>query len=471
MKRLPLYIFFTANAISMIGNNLTMMAVPWFVLETTGSAAKTGWVGFFTAFPAVVAAFFGGTVVDHLGHRRMSIFSDLASGVTVAMIPLLYTTAGLHFWQLLLLVFLSALFDAPGHTARQALLPDLAAIAGAPLERANAWQQTINRFATLVGPALAGVLIALLSSSHVLWLDAASFAVSALLFALAVPAGNARTNPTTSYFTQLKEGLQFVRRSRLILTVIITVAVTNFLDSPLFAVVMPVYARQVYGSAAALGLLLSGLGAGAVMGGLLFGVIGPRLPRRMTYITSFILVGLPFWVLTTTPPFPIALVALFFTGVAAGPINPLLMTVFQERTPAELRGRVGGITMAVAFVAAPLGMVLAGYLVERLTLTVTLAVIASCYLLVTVGQIFSPALHEMDHRVSPDYQERSFSGMMEGVSARKISEAHQSNGDIQKTFVSKTYKKTNTGRADGRDDSGANPVRRIGEWGNPTHRA
>ena len=94
------------------------------------------------------------------------------------------------------------------------------------------------------------------------------------------------------------------------------------------------------------------------MGGLLFGAIGPRLPRRTTYITSFILVGLPFWVLTMTPPFLIALTALFFTGVAAGPINPLLMTVFQERTPPELRGRVGGITSAkrVADYAAARGV-------------------------------------------------------------------------------------------------------------------
>lgn len=146
MKRLPLYTFLAANAISMIGNNLTMVAVPWFVLETTGSAAKTGLVGFFTALPAVLAAFFGGTLVDRLGYKRMSIISDLASGLTVAMIPLLYLSIGLQFWQLLLLVFLSALLDAPGNTARQALLPDLAALTATPPERVNAWQQTIQRF-------------------------------------------------------------------------------------------------------------------------------------------------------------------------------------------------------------------------------------------------------------------------------------------------------------------------------------
>ncbi len=397
MKRLPIYTFFTANAISMIGNNLTMIAVPWFVLETTGSAAKTGLVGFFTALPAVLAAFFGGTIVDRLGHKRMSIVADIASGLTVATIPLLYITVGLQFWQLLLLVFLGALFDAPGYTARLALLPDLAQMAGMPLERANAWQQTLERFATLVGPTLAGVLIGLLSSSHVLWIDAASFAISALLYALVISAKQTKTDAAESYFKQFKEGLQFVRHSRLILAIVLTIAVTNFLDSPIFAVIMPVYAKQIYGDATRLGLLLSIFGAGAVVSGLAFGVIGHRLPRRATYLTVFILVGLPFWVLALTPPFPIALAAMFCCGLAAGPINPILMTVFQERVPAEMRGRVGGMIIAIALVAAPLGMLLAGLLVERLGLTMTLLLIAGCYLLVTLGQIFTPALREMDN--------------------------------------------------------------------------
>jgi MFS family permease len=404
MKRLPLYIFLTASAISMIGNNLTMIAVPWFVLETTGSAAKTGLVGFFTALPAVLAAFFGGTLVDRLGFKRMSIISDLASGLTVALIPLLYITVGLQFWQLLLLVFLSALLDAPGNTARQALLPELATLTATAPERVNAWQQTVQRSATLIGPAVAGLLIAFLGSSQVLWLDAATFVISALLFAVAIPVGQAQAAAPMAYFEQLREGLHFVRRSRLILSLVLTVAITNFLDSPVFAVVMPVYAKEIYNNAAQLGLMLSSFGAGAVVGGLIFGVIGQRLPRRGTFIVLFVLVGLPFWVLALTPPFPVAVAALLWSGLAAGPINPILMTVFQERIPPEMRGRVFGMIMAIALMAAPLGMVLAGYLLERLTITATLIIIAICYLLVTIGQIFNPALHDMDNqRTAPDY--------------------------------------------------------------------
>jgi MFS family permease len=398
MKRVPLFAFLTANAISFVGNNLTMIAVPWFVLETTNSAAKTGLVGFFTALPAILAAFFGGVIIDRFGFKRMSIASDLASGVTVAMIPLLYFTGGLQFWHLLGLVFLSALLDAPGNTARTALLPDIAGAAGVGLEQANAASQTIQRATMLVGPANAGVLIAVVGTSNVLWLDAASFGISAGLFALAVPSGKRQPAASSPYFERLKEGLRFVRGDRLILTILLTVAITNLLDTPLFAVILPVFAQRVYGDATRLGVMISAFGAGAMLGALAYGVIGDRLPRRLTYITTFFLISLALWVLAFGPPYPAIVSALFFAGLVAGPINPLLMTVIQERIPAELRGRVFGTVTAVALIVTPLGMVLAGFAVERLSLTVTLIIIAASYLLVTGGQFFNPALRKMDRR-------------------------------------------------------------------------
>jgi MFS family permease len=402
MKRIPLISYFFANLISLVGNNLTMIAVPWFVLETTGSAFQTGLVAFFTALPAILAAFFGGTIVDRFGQKRMSIISDLASGITVLLIPLLYGTRGLQFWQLLLLVFLSALLDGPGNTARQALLPELALAANLPLEKANAVQQAIHRAGTLIGPAMAGFLIVWLGSSNVLWLDAATFAVSAGLFALAIPSGQPRVKPESRYFKLLQEGWQFVRRDRLIIALCVTIAITNFLDTPLFAVVLPVYAEQVYGQATALGLLISSFGAGALIGSLLFGLVIFRAPRRITFVVAFIFAGMPFWALAFMPPFFLALAALFCGGVAAGQLNPLIMTLVQERTPAALRGRVFGIITALALIAAPLGMVLAGFLTEWLGVIVVLLIIALIYLLVTLAQVFNSAWSEMNRVVVMD---------------------------------------------------------------------
>src|SRR5947209_5316139 len=169
-RRLPITALTTAGIVSLTGSMLTNVAITWFVLQTTGSAAKTGLTGIFAMLPFIIGGVFGGALVDRLGFTRMSVLADLTSGLTIALIPLLYHSFGLAFWQLLALTFLANLFNTPGNTARQSLVPDLAALAGMRLERANALVQSIPRFATLFGPPLAGVLIALFGASNVLWL-------------------------------------------------------------------------------------------------------------------------------------------------------------------------------------------------------------------------------------------------------------------------------------------------------------
>lgn len=158
--RLPLVALLVADAISLTGNAMGFVAIPWFVLETTGSATLTGVVAALTFAPTVLATFFGGAIVDRLGFRRTSVMADLASGVTVAMIPLLHATIGLELWQLFVLVFLGALFDAPGATARRSLLPDLAALSGTRMERATGINGAIQHGSLLVGAPIAGLLVA-----------------------------------------------------------------------------------------------------------------------------------------------------------------------------------------------------------------------------------------------------------------------------------------------------------------------
>src|SRR5919201_5477009 len=148
-----------ATGVSLIGSMLTIVALPWFVLQTTGSPTQTGIAGGFLVLPSLAAGLLGGAVVDNLGYRRASVAADLLSGVGIALIPLLYQTHGLAFWQLLALVFLGGLLTIPGLTARRAMLPELASLAGLRLERLNAAFEGLQFLALLVGPAVAGVLI------------------------------------------------------------------------------------------------------------------------------------------------------------------------------------------------------------------------------------------------------------------------------------------------------------------------
>src|SRR5579859_1258210 len=185
--RVPLYAFFAANLISFVGDRLTLLAIPWFVLQTTGSIVKTCITAFFVTLPSILAAFLSGLLVDRLGYKRTSIFGDIASGVSTLLIPLLYVTIGLAFWQLLVLVFLGGLLKAPGETARYSLLPDLGREAQMRMERVNAIGDGLTRVSGLLGAPLAAVLIVLMGPSNLLWVDAASFFISAILIGLVVP--------------------------------------------------------------------------------------------------------------------------------------------------------------------------------------------------------------------------------------------------------------------------------------------
>lgn len=395
--KLPLVALLAADAISLTGNAMTYVAVPWFVLETTGSATLTGLAAALTFAPTVLASFFGGAIVDRLGFRRMSIVSDLLSGATVATIPLLHVTIGIELWQLITLVFLGALFDAPGVTARRSLLPDLVALTGARLERATGIAGAIQRGSLLVGAPAAGLLIGAIGATNVLWLDAATFAVSALLVARAVPLPAVRPDAESPgrYVSDLVEGVRFIARDRLVRAVVVTVLITNFLDAPI-PVVFPVFALEAFGSATQLGAMFGVFGGAALVGSLAFSAVGHRFRRRETFVLAFLVASLPYLALSTIPSLATTLVLMAAWGLAIGPINPVLAAVSYERVPASMRGRVFGVSTAGAYLAIPAGAFLGGVVVDAIGVGSTLLAIGLCYLAVTGVGLLNPAFREMD---------------------------------------------------------------------------
>jgi MFS family permease len=398
---LPIISLLTANAISLVGNMLSAIAIPWFVLQTTGSATQTGITGFFTVLPVVLAGLFGGTLVDRLGYKRTSIIADIASGATTALIPFLYFTIGLEFWQLMVLVFLGALLDAPGSTARNALVPELAEMAKMPIERATSLIHMIERGARLVGAPLGGLLIALVGTENVLWLDALSFFLSAGVVAVTIqvhPSVHEEKQTGGSYFDELGEGLRFILNDKLMLAIVIMIMVTNFMDAVFSGVVQPVYVKQVYGQALDLGLLIAANGGGAVIGALIFSAIGPRLPRHTVFVFGFVLTSLRFFLYAMYPPLWVTLIFVVIFSMGAGPLNPILGAVEFERIPKNMRGRVGGAISAGAWSAMPFGMLVGGVLTEGLGIHPMLLGLGFIYLITTVSMAFMPAMKEMNRK-------------------------------------------------------------------------
>ncbi len=397
IDRRPFGGLFLAQVLSVFGNSMTAIAIPWFVLDTTGSVSLTGVVAATSVLPTIIAMALGSAAIDRFGFRRMSIVSDLLSMVTVAMIPLAHLTVGLNLPTLLALVFLGALFDAPGSTARSSMVPELARRAGIALERANGISQGVSGIAMMAGPVVGGVLIAVIGASNVLWFNAATFALSVLIVTLLIPAV-ARTDDKaapSSYLDEVREGWRFVLGHPLIRPIMLIATSVNFVTSPIFGLLIPAYVNTRIGESSILGLLLAGFGAGNLAGIALYTWVGARLPRFPLCVAGVGVFAVACATLAAGASWPILLVVLFVTGLVSAPVNPIIFTVIQEIVPTSLLGRAMGAIFATAILAAPLGFLVSGVLVEVAGLGVTFTLAGSLLGLVTLYMARSRVLRRL----------------------------------------------------------------------------
>ena len=167
-----------------------------------------------------------------------------------------------------------------------------------------------------------------------------------------------------SYLSSLWEGVLFILRDSLVLSIVFVVLITNMIDGAFFSVVESAYIKHIFNSAIPLGLIVAALGGSAFVGTLIFGAIGHRLPRRLTFGIGYTLGGsLRFWIFILLPVLPFLIAWHIIAGLAIAPVNPMMRTVMQERLSAEMRARVFG-TMSAGFLAGiPLGTLLSGYVV------------------------------------------------------------------------------------------------------------
>jgi len=424
-SRTALSALVAAHAISQTGNVVTAFAVPFYVLALGGSGVEIGVAAAFATAPVIIGGPLGGVVVDRVGHRRAAIVADVVSGASVLAMPLLALTVGLPFWALLALVFVAGLLDTPGQTARRVMLPGLTERAGIRIERSVGLLDGSERFAKLIGASLAGLLVAAVGPVPSLFVNAATFAVSAVLtWALvpgpdpsrdgsasstnprpAAPAGERAEEPSdrgrnrnrigsrigsteparASYWQDLAEGARFVVRDPLMRLIVALVLVTNLLDAARGSTLLPLYANDRLGGAAALGLLVATMGGCALLGNVAFGFVAHRVPRRVTFALCFALAGGPSSLaFALGAPLPVLVAATALSGLAAGALNPILATVELERVPEHLRGRVFGLLNAGAWAGVPFGALLGGVAADTIGLTVAFGLVAAVYVAVTL---------------------------------------------------------------------------------------
>jgi MFS family permease len=411
----PVIALLSAYGISLVGTRLSMIALPLFVLETTGSPTKTGLVLLFEMAPYVISQALVGPVTDRVGPQRMSIASDVASVVAVGAIPVLHLLGALHFGVLLALVAVAGAVRGPGDSAKYVLAPLVARDAGIPNERVLGLTDGISRAASVIGPLGAAALVGLIGAPAALAIDAATFAIAALVFAVALRLrptdastaapgdGTAEHSTAEPYLARLRAGARFIRQDGLLRSIVGMVAVTNLLDAAYAGVLIAVWAQHRDGGAGLMGVAAAAMSLGAVIGALTAAAIGHRLPRRAAFALGFFGIGAPrFLVLAFDLPLWTVLSVLFVGGLGAGVINPVLGAVEMERVPEHMRARVMSMMTSMAWCLIPFGGLVGGLLTERLGLTDALLLCGAAYFVATTLPVLRPEWKQLDRRaISP----------------------------------------------------------------------
>ncbi|MFD5916446.1 MFS transporter [Kitasatospora sp. NPDC058201] len=433
----PLVGVLAAMAVSLTGTRVSAIALPWFVLATTGSATMTGLVAFVELTPYVLVKALTGPVVDRLGPRVVSWTADAVSAVVAGLVPLLHGLDLLPFWLLLIMVGVIGAARGPGDLAKEVMVPEAADRGRVPMERATGLSGVTERLASTAGPAVGGALVALLGPMAGLTVNAVAFALGSLVIALALPRGMGRAvaahaaaalplteaapssepapghrtgrvaervaepgaPPPVGYWRMFREGFTFLRGDPLLLTIIVMVAVTNLLDAAFMTVLVPVWAQESGGGPAAIGLTGSVWGIAAVGGSLIAAAVAHRLPRRTVFFTGFLLCGAPrFLVLALGAPMGVVLAVFAVSGFGSGFLNPILGAVQFERVPRHLLGRVNALGDSLAWAGIPLGGLLGGAAVALVGLIPVLLVCGGLYFATTTLSGLRPEWREMDRK-------------------------------------------------------------------------
>ncbi|MDA0183971.1 MFS transporter [Solirubrobacter phytolaccae] len=400
--RRSLYGWLAAEGVSLAGTRVSMVALPFFVLTTTGSPEKTGLVAVAELLPLVVLKVLGGPVIDRVGARRVALVCDGGSVLVVGAVPLLHDAGVLSFPALLALVAVAGALRGPGDAAKHSLIPTLSATAAVPMERVTGLSSTVERTASMLGAVLAGALVAVAGPANALLVDAASFGVSALLLAWALPAGTrglGEEDDGEPYLERLRAGWRFLRGDRVLVAITVMVALTNLLDLAWSAVLVPVWGVERGGGAGAVGALFATFAGASALGSLLAAAYAERLSRHVTYLVCFLVAGLPrFAVLAFDAPLPGVLAVAVVAGFASGFLNPILGAVIYERVPAPLVGRVSSLSTAACFALMPLGGLVGGFLVAGAGLSTAMLVCGVAYFAVTMLPAIDPRWRELDVR-------------------------------------------------------------------------
>jgi predicted MFS family arabinose efflux permease len=355
-----------AELVSLTGSSMTFVALPFFVLITTGSTAKMGWVLAAEMLPMAIFGIPAGTVIAKLGAKKTMLISDAARGPLMLVIPILHHYGDLSFAALLGTTFAIGIFAAPYFASSRLIVPEVAGEDEQAVASVNAVLSGANQVTQLAGPVLAGVLIGLFSPATALVVDGCTYIFSFLVILIVVRAG--KRVEAAAQQKGVFSGLKFLLGDSLLGPMVIAACAINFVAQGIVLGVQAIDYFRYNASGHVVGILFAGFGLGALAGAIVAQQLTQKVPLLKLAAVAIVAMPLPLFLLSPTTPWPAATIIIagfaFFTPLVNAPVIGILTV----RTPAELRPKVMTAVMTVATMAGPFGFIAAGYLLRHVSL-------------------------------------------------------------------------------------------------------
>jgi MFS family permease len=377
--------------ISLFGDTFTLIALPWFVLQVTGSGTATAGILLTLQLPAILTSLVIGSLVDRFQPWMIMAIDNGLRTLIVGLIPILHWLDLLELWLLFLLTFFAGMLVPATEVGSRSILPDL--LEDKDLDDANMlWSFSIN-LSLVVGPAVAGLLIASFGGPSVLLIDAGTFAVMAMVAMLLPRLKRGQPQLQAALFERL--GLRQLWELKVVRYTTLLSLVFFFSYGPLEAA-LPLYSEAVLQTdARGYGLLWSALAVGALIGTLSSTTLSRRLRLGVALPLIALLWGASLLPIAFIDDLWFACALLLLGGLMWGPYTPMETTLLQRNVPNAQLGRVFGARSTLLTGGSPLGLAVGGILLAFVPSTAVIALSAVACILVGFGGLVTPAFRDL----------------------------------------------------------------------------
>ncbi len=379
-------LFWTGQLVSLIGTWMQAVAQGWLVLQLTHDPVVLGLLGAVQFLPVLVLGLFGGVVADAVPKRPALVVTQSSAGILALILGLLDASGNVQVWEVFVLAACLGLVNAFDMPIRQSFVVEM--VGRSDVANAVALNSAVFNAARIVGPAVAGILIAIVGIAACFLLNAASYVAVVAGLMLMRPA-DLRPPPVSalqrtwhSVLGQLAEGLRYVRNTPTVLLAIVVIGIvaTAALNFP---VLLPLLAQDVlHGDSTTYGFLSAAAGVGALVGAL--AIAFGKLPTIRSLLVGATVVGIAMLGLAAFRWLPLSLVMVAAAGWGTIAMAATTNTIIQLTTPDQLRGRVMSVYTTVFAGSTPIGAIFAGEVAGRAGTPAAFAV-AGVISLATVG--------------------------------------------------------------------------------------